>query len=177
MKCANCGNTNSNSLFNEGDTIYCSICTHRTLKSTEDDDLIICPICHHPRDRKATYCMWCNGPIDGEYDSEAEKLANEYQETITDDNLRYGKFKNFNSKGLKKSKDNGEDDCDNQDESSNYSDNINSDAENIGIAIVALVGLGTFLFSVGKKIYKRIKNKNNNQKKYDKNITGKRYKD
>ncbi len=184
MKCANCGNTNPSTLYDEGNTIYCSICTHRTIKSTGEDDLIICPICHHPRDRKAAYCMWCNGPITGEYDSEAEKLANEYQETITDDNLRYRKFKNFNTKKYKKSKDNEEDkeyDDAYQDESINYSDNVNSDAENIGIAIAALAGLGIFLFSVGKKIYNRIKNKknkkNNNQKKDDKNITGRRYKD
>ena len=182
MKCANCGNTNPNSLHDEGDTIYCSLCTHRTIKSTGEDDLIICPICHHPRDRKAAYCMWCNGPISGEYDSEEEKLANEYQETITDDNLRYRKFKNFDTKKYKRSKDNDEEDDDSyQNESLNYSDNVNSDAENIGIAIVALAGLGTFLFSVGKKVYKRIKNKknkkNNNSKKADKNRTGKRYKD
>ena len=62
-KCANCGNTDKNSLFDEGDTFYCSICTHRTVIATGKDDLIICPWCKRLRDRKAAYCDWCNNQI------------------------------------------------------------------------------------------------------------------
>lgn len=60
MKCANCGNTDENTLWDEGDTIYCSNCCHRTLKETGEDDLVECPYCHRMRDRKAMYCCWCN---------------------------------------------------------------------------------------------------------------------
>lgn len=60
IRCANCGNTDINSLWDEGDTIYCSKCTHRTLKATGVDDLVECPYCHRMRDRKAMYCRWCN---------------------------------------------------------------------------------------------------------------------
>ena len=34
MKCANCGNTNESSLWDEDDTIYCSLCHHRTSKDS-----------------------------------------------------------------------------------------------------------------------------------------------
>ena len=34
MKCTNCGNDNPATLWDEGDTIYCSVCTHRTRKPT-----------------------------------------------------------------------------------------------------------------------------------------------
>ncbi|MCD7771528.1 MAG: hypothetical protein LUH23_05525 [Oscillospiraceae bacterium] len=60
MKCAHCGNTDENSLFDEKEEIYCSKCHHRTLKSTGEDDLVECPFCHRMRDRKAMYCRWCN---------------------------------------------------------------------------------------------------------------------
>lgn len=38
MKCYNCGNKNNSTLHDEGDTIYCSICKHRTNKKTKKDD-------------------------------------------------------------------------------------------------------------------------------------------
>lgn len=60
MKCANCGNTNESTLWDEGDTIYCSKCCHRTSKDSGEDDLVECPCCHRMRDRKAMYCRWCN---------------------------------------------------------------------------------------------------------------------
>lgn len=60
MRCANCGNTDESTLWDEGDTIYCSRCTHRTSKETEEDDVVECPYCHRMRDRKAMYCRWCN---------------------------------------------------------------------------------------------------------------------
>ncbi|MCD8111138.1 MAG: hypothetical protein LUE14_13845 [Clostridiales bacterium] len=60
MKCANCGNTDESFLWDEGDTIYCSKCCHRTSKETGKDDLVKCPYCHRMRDRKAMYCRWCN---------------------------------------------------------------------------------------------------------------------
>ena len=59
MKCANCGNDDERMLWDEGDTIYCSSCRHRTLKETGDDDLVECPCCGYERDRKALYCFHC----------------------------------------------------------------------------------------------------------------------
>ena len=53
MKCANCGNEDKKTLWDEGDTIYCSKCTHRTRKDNGKDDLVRCPCCHKMRDRKA----------------------------------------------------------------------------------------------------------------------------
>ena len=60
MKCANCGNTDTSSLWDEGDTIYCSICHHRTSVASGEDDVVECPYCHRMRDRKAMYCRHCN---------------------------------------------------------------------------------------------------------------------
>ena len=60
MRCANCGNTDENTLWDEGDTIYCSKCAHRTTVDTGEDDVVECPFCHRMRDRKAMYCRWCN---------------------------------------------------------------------------------------------------------------------
>ena len=60
FKCANCGNTEEESLYDDGETVYCSICCHRTLKSTGKDDLVECPFCHRMRDRTAYYCRYCN---------------------------------------------------------------------------------------------------------------------
>ena len=45
MKCANCGNTDTSTLWDEGDTIYCSKCWHRTSVNTGEDDLVECPHC------------------------------------------------------------------------------------------------------------------------------------
>lgn len=59
-RCANCGNTDENTLWDEGDTIYCSKCCHRTRVDDGADDLVECPYCHRMRDRKAMYCRWCN---------------------------------------------------------------------------------------------------------------------
>ena len=59
-KCANCGNDDENTLWDEGDTIYCSKCAHRTLVSTGEDDLVVYPYCGELRDRKAYYCRNCN---------------------------------------------------------------------------------------------------------------------
>lgn len=60
MKCSHCGNTIESSLWDESDTIYCSLCHHRTSKESGDDDLVECPYCHRMRDRKAYYCRYCN---------------------------------------------------------------------------------------------------------------------
>ena len=60
MKCGYCGNTDTNSLCDEGDTIYCSLCQHRTSVATGKDDVVLCPYCHRMRDRKAVYCRHCN---------------------------------------------------------------------------------------------------------------------
>ena len=60
MKCAHCGNRDPKTLWNEGDTIYCSKCHHRTRVANGKDDVTVCPYCHRMRDRKAMYCRWCN---------------------------------------------------------------------------------------------------------------------
>lgn len=60
MKCAHCGNNDTRLLCDEGDTILCQKCYHRTLKLTGEDDLVECPYCHQMRDRKAMYCKNCN---------------------------------------------------------------------------------------------------------------------
>ena len=92
--CANCGNTDGDTLWDEGDTIYCSNCYHRTRKEDGEDDLVECPVCHHMKDRKAYYCMWCNNSGDsGEYDPEADAEADSFLENIDSSNLKYGKFK------------------------------------------------------------------------------------
>ena len=56
MRCANCGNEDENTLWDEGDTIYCSRCAHRTRTSDGEEDLVECPHCHEMRDSKAYYC-------------------------------------------------------------------------------------------------------------------------
>ena len=101
--CANCGNNKMQSLFDEGDTIYCKNCCHRTRKSDGKDDIVLCPVCLHMRDRKALYCMWCNHAWGdgGEYDQEEFELANKFEETIDETNIRYFKLKRYNY--LKKS--------------------------------------------------------------------------
>lgn len=70
MKCANCGNTHSHTLWDEGDTIYCSECHHRTSVETGTVDDVECPYCHRMRDRKAMYCRYCN---DAEWRSSTEE--------------------------------------------------------------------------------------------------------
>lgn len=75
MKCANCGNTDERFLWDEGDTIYCSKCCHRTSKETGEDDLVECPYCHRMRDRKAMYCRRCNDS------AWIESTQNEFEET------------------------------------------------------------------------------------------------
>lgn len=60
MKCANCGNEDTNTLWDEGDTFYCSLCHHRTRTDSGVDDVVECPYCHRMRDRKAMYCKYCN---------------------------------------------------------------------------------------------------------------------
>lgn len=59
-KCANCGNDDENTLWDEGDTIYCSKCAHRTLVSTGEDDLVVCLYCGELRDKKVYYRRNCN---------------------------------------------------------------------------------------------------------------------
>ena len=155
MKCSNCGNVKSNSLYDEGDTIYCSKCTHRTNKSTKKDDSVICPVCRYPRDRKAAYCRWCNDSTWGKYDSDAEKLNKEYKKRITDDNLAYRKYKNYKPK---------KDDCNDYDSQEFYTNSPDVDSENIGTAIGVMVAAGYFLYCAGKKIYKNMKKKKNKTK-------------
>lgn len=94
IKCANCGNSNPNSLFDEGDTIYCSVCGHRTRTDNGQDDLVRCPVCHHMRDRKAYYCMWCNSTWgDSTFDRASYELANEFEKEIDSSNIRFSKIK------------------------------------------------------------------------------------
>jgi|GEM_PF-2209337 len=102
MKCANCGNEDPKTLWDEGDTFYCSKCCHRTQTSTGQDDLITCPFCGRLRDLKAMYCMWCNTPLDAQPGPSKENvlkfdsILNEFEESIDDSNLRYGKLKGKN---------------------------------------------------------------------------------
>ena len=63
MRCADCGNEDENTLWDEGGTIYCSRCTHRTRTSDGEEDLVECPQCHEMRDSKAYYCRHCNMPF------------------------------------------------------------------------------------------------------------------
>ncbi len=95
MKCANCGNTDSRTLFDEGDTFYCSVCRHRTQTATGQDDLITCPYCGRLRDRKAYECMWCGYSLlsqtkpTKELYEELDESLNDFEEKMTEDNIRY----------------------------------------------------------------------------------------
>jgi hypothetical protein len=95
MKCANCGNNNPDTLFDEGDTIYCSVCCHRTLKATGKDDLIKCPYCGRLRDRKAFSCMWCGNSLDSSNKptrkerKELKKFLEDFDNSIDSSNVRY----------------------------------------------------------------------------------------
>lgn len=98
MKCANCGNEDPKKLFDEGDTFYCSICHHRTQTATGLDDLITCPYCGRPRDRKASDCWWCNNSLDSfprpsrkEYE-EINKILDETEKQIDASDPIYGKL-------------------------------------------------------------------------------------
>jgi uncharacterized C2H2 Zn-finger protein len=73
MRCVNCGNDDERTLWDEGDTIYCSKCCHRTSLETGKDDLVECPYCHYMRDRKAFYCRHCNVAWGAEIDEEETK--------------------------------------------------------------------------------------------------------
>ena len=98
MKCTNCGNEDPKTLFDEGDTFYCSICRHRTQVATGQDDLITCPFCGRQRDRKAMHCMWCNNSIgvtpsaSKEEYAELDKILTEFENRISSSNLHYGRF-------------------------------------------------------------------------------------
>lgn len=101
MKCVNCGNSDSRLLFDEGDTVYCSECHHRTNRITGKDDLITCPFCGRLRDRKAMYCWWCNntldtvpGPTLEEYKRINQSLK-KLDESITPENKIYWKIRNY----------------------------------------------------------------------------------
>lgn len=99
MKCANCGNINKKTLWDEGDTFYCSVCCHRTQTATGQDDLITCPFCGRFRDRKAAYCMWCNSSLDsqpGPSKEEYEALdasIQEFEDKMDSSNIRYWKLR------------------------------------------------------------------------------------
>lgn|SRR5699024_1172042 len=95
MKCANCGNEDPNTLWDEEDTFYCSKCKHRTQTATGQDDLITCPYCGRLRDRKAFQCMWCNNsmhsnaaPSKEEYE-ELDEILTEFEDNLDSSNIRY----------------------------------------------------------------------------------------
>ena len=97
MKCANCGNKNPKTLWDEGDTFYCSICCHRTQTATGKDDLITCPYCGRFRDRKAACCMWCNNTIGSNATTRKEfkdldSVLKQFEKRLDKSNLRYGKL-------------------------------------------------------------------------------------
>lgn len=81
LKCANCGNTNSATLWDEGVTIYCSECCHRTRKDDGEDDSVECPYCHRMRDRNAMYCRWCN---DSTWEESTEEEFDEIDNILND---------------------------------------------------------------------------------------------
>lgn len=81
MKCAYCGNEDKKTLFDEGDTFYCSICTHRTRYDDGEDDVVECPYCHRMRDRKAMYCRFCN---DSAWEPSTSEEFQEIDELLTD---------------------------------------------------------------------------------------------
>lgn len=81
MKCANCGNTDDRTLWDEGDTILCSECYHRTRISDGEDDSIECPYCHRMRDRKAMHCRWCNN---GDWDESSQEEFEEIDDMLKD---------------------------------------------------------------------------------------------
>lgn len=98
MKCSNCGNDNPQTLHDEGDTFYCSLCCHRTQTATGQDDLITCPYCGRLRDRKSFQCMWCANtigqdipPTKEDYE-ELDEVVKEFEENIDDSNIRFWKL-------------------------------------------------------------------------------------
>ena len=94
VTCANCGNNNPKSLFDEGDTVYCSECAHRTRVSDGKDDLVVCPVCLHLRDRKAFACMWCNSTWGyDKFDQRSFELANEFEQSDASMGKRYIKLR------------------------------------------------------------------------------------
>ena len=100
MKCANCGNSDSRTLFDEGETIYCNKCCHRTRTDNGKDDLVICQICGKLRDRRAMNCMWCNLSDDispkltkKEYD-DIVKLNADFVRDLTPNDIRYWRIRN-----------------------------------------------------------------------------------
>ena len=99
MKCANCGNTDPKTLFDEGDTFYCRRCCHRTQTATGQDDLVTCPFCGRLRDRKAYLCMWCNNSLDSstkqtkEGYEKLDKLLNEFEDSLTSEDITFWKLR------------------------------------------------------------------------------------
>lgn len=95
MKCANCGTENSKFLFDDGETVYCSVCCHRTRKDSFEDDLVVCPYCHRMIDRKAYVCLWCNHTLEDnikptrkEYKMNDDSLK-DFDDNLTPSNIRY----------------------------------------------------------------------------------------
>ncbi len=60
MKCMYCGNEEQQTLWDEDDVIFCSLCHHRTRKDNGRVDLVKCPYCKRMRERKSMYCRYCN---------------------------------------------------------------------------------------------------------------------
>jgi len=54
LECSNCGK--SDKLHDEGDTVYCSHCAQRTLKSSGEIYLTKCPECGEMTRGSAAYC-------------------------------------------------------------------------------------------------------------------------
>jgi len=59
MKCTHCGNKDPRTLWDEGDTFYCSNCFRRTRTDTGQEDLVTCPYCGGERDSNAYVCRTC----------------------------------------------------------------------------------------------------------------------
>lgn len=95
LNCANCGNDSSRLLFDDGETVYCSVCCHRTRKDTGEDGLVECPYCHRMGDRNAYLCLWCNHTLE-DINKPARKelkivdeILIDFEDNLTPSNIRY----------------------------------------------------------------------------------------
>lgn len=95
MKCSLCGNADPNTLFDEGDKVYCANCCHRTIKATGKPDIIRCPYCGRKTDGGAVECMWCGNTISHDLpqkykrDKNYDRLLADFDKSLNETNIRY----------------------------------------------------------------------------------------
>lgn len=89
MKCAVCGNSSENDLFDEDEYIYCSICKMRTIKSSGKALVTKCRFCGRYTCGNTSDCMFCGNPIKhvgrvSKQDKEdAKALVADYERSIS----------------------------------------------------------------------------------------------